>query len=490
MPEELKRTEAVEVWEHFKAICAIPHCSGQEEKLKDYIVGLAEDQGLDWEIDRAGNLLVRRPGSAGDYSEGVVLQCHLDMVCEKNADSPVDPFSEPLRLKIREDDWLGAEGTSLGADNGIGVAVCLALMDIPDLRTVPLELLFTVQEEVGLVGAKGLDPNLIKNRRLINLDSEDIGSFYVGCAGSLNTDIFFSHQVDDVPAGRTGLSVEISGLKGGHSGLDINLGRGNAIRLMAGFLKSGAEQYDIRLGGLQGGSSRNAIPRSCRADIFVLAAEEADMENLARQTEGDLRREFAATEPDLTLNIVAKDRDNGGRALGSNGRDALLAFLTSMPNGVISMEADLPDMVRTSSNLAQVDLRGGRTGIFTKQRSSSQDELTGTSRDIADQAVRAGARARAGDGYPPWQVNPNSVLTALAQKAYSRALGRKARVESMHAGLECSIIGGKYPDMDMISIGANILSPHSPDERIQISSVDKLWKFIKSFLAELAEPTI
>jgi dipeptidase D len=476
------------LWRHFDQILAIPRPSKGEEAMRRYVLAVAEGHGLESRRDRAGNVVVAKPGARGREDAPVtVLQSHLDMVQEKNSDVAFDFAKDAIR-PVRDGDYLTADGTTLGSDNGIGVAAMLALMEVKpeadDLAHGPLELLFTVDEESGLTGAAQLAGDLLTGRRLLNLDSEEAGSVYVGCAGGVNVHLELPLASASAGAGSTALSVQVGGFRGGHSGVDIHLQRGNAIQLLGRSLDAARRRGPLRLARFGGGSAHNAIPREASA---VVVCADRDREAVADALQGEfaaIASEIRPVDPDVRIEVERAQVP--ARAWEAAASDRALALVLAIPHGVQAMSQDIPDLVETSANLATVSPREGAFELLVSVRSSVDSAKSALAREIEAIATLAGARtARDGD-YPGWKPNLASALLGTLQAVHRRELGAEPEVKAIHAGLETGIIGEKYPGMDMISFGPQIEFPHSPDERVLIPSVERFWRLLAATLAELA----
>ncbi len=467
----LENLEPKAVWKYFGELCKIPHCSKHEEKIADYIVKVAKEHGLEAMKDENGNVIVRKKANGYENAPMVTLQCHMDMVCEKNKEVTHDFTKDPIKPRI-EGEWLKAEGTTLGADNGIGVAICLALMEAQDIKHGPLEFLLTVDEETGLTGAFRLKKESVKGEMLINLDSEDFGVIFIGCAGGGDTTITLPLTYE--PAGKQGLKVAVKGLKGGHSGIEIDKGRANAIKLLARVL----HQVNARVSKAEGGDKHNAIPREAVAEI--LAGDDAEAK--IKEIEKNFRVEYAKTEPDLRIEVepctVEKVLDEATNA-------TLINLLMGLPHGVLAMSQDVEGLVETSTNLAT--LRTDEKAVIgTSSRSSINSALEWVRESIACIASLAGADAEQGDAYPGWKPNLDSRLLDVASKAFKELFGEDIEKKAIHAGLETGVIG-EITDIDeIISIGPEIQHPHSPDERVNIPSVEKFWKYLLYLLEKIA----
>jgi dipeptidase D len=458
------------------------------------VKGLFSDRK--WEIreDATGNIVVRVPATPGREKAPVtIIQGHLDMVTEKNSDVVFNWDKDPINVWI-DGDWVKARGTTLGADNGIGVAAAIASALDPSVVHGPLELLFTVDEETGLTGAMGLDASILTGRRLINLDSEEDGILYVGCAGGSNTTIIFEAQTAAPAAGSAGARIKITGLAGGHSGCDIHENRGNAIKVLTRFLTRAAggapeagaaagKDLGVELATFTGGNKHNAIPREAEATVALPAGNVAALKALAGAERERGLVEFGTSDPGLALTV--EDAPAPAKVLARDSRDRLLALFAALPSGVLAMSRDIKGLVETSNNLASVRQEGARFEIITSSRSSVAPALRATLDQVASAARLAGARVEEKDGYPGWQPNMSSPLLATCKQVFKKLYGKEPAVAAIHAGLETGLIGKKIPGIDMISYGPEIKGPHSPDERVQISSVGRFWEYHKAVLAAL-----
>jgi dipeptidase D len=484
MSHPLENLEPKTVWKYFDEIRKTPHGSGNERALANRVMGFAREQGCECAIDKVGNVVVRVKASPGcEKAPVVVLQGHLDMVCEKNTSKVFDFEKDAIGL-VRDGDWLKADGTTLGADNGIGVASSLAFMELKGAAHGPLELLFTVDEETGLNGARGLEPGFVTGKLLVNLDSEEDGVFYVGCAGGQDTALALPIASAASNAGWNCCRVEIKGLRGGHSGLDIVNNRGNAVRLLARTLVALGREVDLCVASLEGGDKHNAIPREATAVISVAPGSADTVRRIFDAQLAGFRDEFASAEPDLTLTMTPITLP--AKVLDKPSRDRVLAFLLGLPHGVLSMSRDMPGLVETSTNLARVRT-DKELSVLCSSRSSVASALKGAVAQIEAVGLLSGAAVDVHEGYPGWKPNMESVLLAKARKVWSEVHGKEPRFTAIHAGLECGIIGEKYPGIDMISLGPTIVSPHSPDEKVSIPTVARFFDFIKAFLAALAK---
>ncbi len=473
------------LWKHFFELSSIPHCSGDEARTREYVQQVAEANGAVCKIDQVGNIVVKKAASAGlENKPIVVLQSHLDMVCEKNKDTAHDFSKDALKLK-QAGDWLKADGTTLGADNGIGVAAQLAVLEDRDVRHGPLELLFTIDEETGLVGASDMAGDMLQGRMLLNLDSEEDGVIYIGCAGGLDTDLALKLETEAVPAGYRPVRVRVGGLQGGHSGLNIHEGRGNAIKILVRFLWQQAPLLQLRLAGLDGGSKKNAIPRECDA---YLCLPESNLEALKRAV-ADYQevclKEYKAREAGIYIDYEDQGLKLPDRVFGSLFQERLVDLLFCLPHGVMAMSPAIPGLVETSMNLGVVKTGDQYLYISTNQRSSLASRLQETSDRVAAAGRLARAEVQIGSEYPGWEPNIESPLLKHAGGLYPSLFGQEPEIKAIHAGLECGIIGAKFLGMDMISFGPTINGAHSPDEQVEISTVKRFWDFLVAILEQI-----
>ena len=483
MNDVFKDLKPALLWKHFARILEIPHCSGNEKALGDYIISVAEAKGLEWQRDAVGNVVVRKQATPGhEQAEGVILQGHLDMVCEKNSDIEHDFSRDPIR-PVRQGDWIQAQGTTLGSDNGIGVAAALAVMEDDSLMHGPLEFLFTVDEETGLTGATKLEPGFLKGKKLFNLDSEDEGVFTIGCAGGADSEIIFPFQRSpkDSPSA---WKIKIFGLRGGHSGIDINQGRGNAIKILARLLWEISQEIPVHLVRIDGGNKRNAIPREAWAECIISPAEESKFKQLLEEYFQAIKNELKSVEGNLEYNLESASPTFP--ALEENCQQALLNFLLALPHGVISMHPEIDGLVETSTNLAIIKTQEKEAEIIESSRSSVASALRSVREVIQACCELAGAQVNQPEGYPGWTPNLESPLLQTMKEVYQQLFGRAPEVGAVHAGLECGIIGEKFPGMDMISFGPTIEHPHSPEERVHVESVEKFWQLLTAVIQQLA----
>lgn len=483
---EVKDLKPALIWQCFDEITKVPRPSRHEEQIREFLLKFAADHGIFAKTDPVGNVLMTKAATPGcEKAPTVILQAHMDMVAEKNNDVKHDFLKDPIDTYI-DGDWVKARGTTLGADNGIGMAACLAALIDPDLVHGPLECLFTVNEEIGLEGAINLGPDMITGKILINLDSEDDGEIFVGCAGGIDTTAVFNYHRSVSPEHFHYLKVSVSGLLGGHSGGDIHLGRANANKLIARFLWNCSQNHDIAVSEFFGGNLRNAIPREAHA-VFGIHGQlkERVKEDLEKYV-ADIRKEFAGIEPSMkfTVEEVAKPEF----CIDAETSLALVRALYSAPHGVISMSRDIPGLVETSTNLAAVRMEEGNTiKITTSQRSSVESRKNDIAGQVEAHFQLAGATVTHSDGYPGWAPNMQSPIMRLSAEAYEELFKVKPAIKAIHAGLECGLFLQNNPDLDMVSFGPTMTGVHSPDEQLNIPTVKKFWEHLALTLRKVAE---
>lgn len=486
LPAPFQGLEPAPLWQHFAAITTIARPSGQEQAMADHVLRWAQGRGLAARRDAVGNVVVTLPATAGrEQAPTVVLQGHLDMVCERDSNSPNDPEAGRIAV-VRDGDWLRAEGTTLGADNGVAIATMMALPDDPSLVHGPLELLMTIDEERGLTGAQNLDPQLLRGRILLNLDSEDDGVLFVGCAGG--TDVVLTLDLPRItpPNSRVKLELAISGGRGGHSGIDIHKGRLNANKALARILGEARGVARFLLASFDGGNKRNAIPREARAVVFVPPMEEQALRDALARSFAALQEQYRGLEPEAALSIRPLERSNPEEGWGHEDALRVLDLINALPSGVVAMSQDIAGLVETSSNVGVVTTRGTRIEIANLSRTSNQPALADLIGAIGGAGRLAGATVEVVAGYPGWKPNMDSRALAAASRAFERLYGRKPEVTAIHAGLECGIIGERYPGMDMVSFGPTLVGVHAPGERIQISTVSRYWALLGAVLDDLS----
>ena len=473
------------VFHYFAEICKVPRPSKKEEKIIAYLQNFAKEQGLELKTDEAGNILIKKPATPGKENlKTVILQSHIDMVCEKNSDSNHDFLNDPIETYI-DGEWLKAKGTTLGADNGIGMAAQLAVLAANDIEHGPIECLFTVDEETGLTGAFALKEGFMDGDILINLDSEDEGELFIGCAGGANTTAEFAYEEIDAPQDYFFFNVAIKGLTGGHSGDDISKNRANANKLLNRFLSQLAAKYDLYLCEIDGGNLHNAIPREARALCAVPMKHKEDVRIDMNIYTAEVENEFSVTEPNLRTELGSEspcakaiDRDTVAR---------LLKSVYAVHHGVYAWSQDMPGLVETSSNLASIKMIDGKIKIVTSQRSSILSSRKDMSEVVRSAFLLGGAEVTTGDGYPGWKPNPASPILKVAIESYKRLFGVEPKVKAIHAGLECGLFLEKYPHLDMFSTGPTLRGVHSPDERMHIPAVDKFWQHLLDVLVNVPQ---
>ncbi len=485
MNEELLSLKPEKVWYYFKQILEIPRPSKKEEKIRAYLKAFGEKHNLETIEDETGNILIRKPATKGmENRKPVVLQSHVDMVCEKNSDKVHDFENDPIEAYV-EDGWVTANGTTLGADDGIGVATQLAILASDDIPHPDLECLFTIDEETGLTGAFGLKPGFLKGKILLNLDSEDEGQLFIGCAGGQDTVGQLPYDKEDTPEGYTAYKLMISGLTGGHSGDDINKNRANANKLLNRFLWKFNDLLGFRIHEFNGGNLRNALAREAYAVVLVPEQNSRQLTAEVEAFEKALREEYHVTEPNLRF--AAQVTETPQWVMDKESQDILLDLIYALPHGVIAMSQDIDDFVETSTNLASVKFLKEEVEITTSQRSSIESKKEDIVNMVKSTFHLAGASAESSDGYPGWTPNPDSEIVAVTQNLYEKLFKEKPEVLAIHAGLECGLIGDKYPGLDMISFGPTIKGAHSPDEKIEIASVEKFWDLTLEILKNIPE---
>ncbi len=470
------------VWKHFDALAAIPRASTKEAKAREYVLAQAKRLGLPATSDAAGNFVIRKPAHPGrEDAPMAVLQGHLDMVCEKNEGTPHNFDTDPIRI-VRDGDWLMADGTTLGSDNGVGVASALAVMESTDIAHGPLEFVFTIDEESGLTGASEFPAGVLKSKYFLNLDGEEKGTLCIGCAGGISTKARRQVTLRPAPAGAA-WRLKVSGLKGGHSGVDIHLGRGNALRLLGQTLQTVLERLPLEVADVKGGSAHNAIPREASAVIVGDAAREKDLQALIAAADTTAKTDLGSFDPGVKITVEKADRHAQVMDRGDAAR--LTDLLVGIPHGVMAMSPDIPGLVQNSTNLATVALKDSEIEINTSQRSAIESSKSAIARMVATVCRLAGFEVKHSGGYPGWKPEPNSEIVQKLKAVYREVFGSETRLVAMHAGLECGVIGAKYPGMQLISFGPQIENPHSPNERVQISSVESYWKYLRAVLEQI-----
>jgi dipeptidase D len=482
MSSALAGLEPQEIWKHFEALAAIPRASTKEAAARNHIIKLAASLGLECIVDEAGNVVVRKPAHPGRESAPVTaLQGHLDMVCEKNEGTDFNFDTDGIRI-VRKEDWLYADGTTLGSDNGVGVAAALAVMESKTIKHGPMEFVFTIEEETTLGGASAFKAGVLKAHYLLNLDNEEKGTLCIGCAGGLNTRARRKVALQAAGAGAA-YRIKVSGLKGGHSGVDIHLGRGNAVRILGGTLQLVLEQIPVEIADLKGGSAHNAIPREAFATVGTDAANEAKLKSIVEKYAEDIRVDLGSFDPDLQ--IVVEKAERPQQVIAAADAKRVVDLIASLHHGVLAMSPDVPGLVQDSTNVATVSLKDGVVEIVTSQRSAILGSINIAKRLVATACLLAGFEVEHANSYPGWKPEPNSDIVRKSKAVFEEMYGSTPNLIAMHAGLETGVIGVNYPGMQMISFGPQIEHPHSPAERVQISSVSEFWKYLVAVLEKL-----
>jgi dipeptidase D len=473
------------LWKHFEQILKIPHCSGNEKALGDYIISVAKDRNLAWKRDKVGNVVTEKKASPGhEKADTIILQGHIDMVGEKNSDVEHDFNKDAIKAEIKGE-WIQAIGTTLGSDNGIGLAASLALMEDDSLEHGPLEFLFTVDEETGLTGATKIESDFLKGKKILNLDSEDEGAFTIGCAGGADSEITLPLKRKKSKGGEP-YRLKIFGLRGGHSGIDIDQGRGNAVKLLARMLWQAMNEFQFGLVRMEGGNKRNAIAREAWADLLLDPAQSQGLSSFFQKAFDKIQFEYKAVEKDANFSFEKSEKEKED-PLTPESQKNLINLIFTLPHGVIAMHPEMENLVETSTNLAIINTHKGNAQIICSSRSSVASALEAVRNSIAASGELVGAKVAQPEGYPAWTPNLQSPLLKTLKEVYQKMFQKEPEVGAIHAGLECGIIGEKFPGMDMISFGPTIEHPHSPEERVHTGSVEKFWKFLTGLLADLAQ---
>ncbi len=478
--QDLVQTRTMKVFEFFSELSSIPRPSKKEEKVQAWLQSISEKHGWPCRTDTSGNVVISVPATPGRTHEApVILQGHQDMVCEKTPDSTHNFDTDPIQLQV-DGEWLTAHKTTLGADNGIAIAIALALATDEDANHPPLEILCTVDEETGLTGAAQLDPSLLTGRCMLNLDSEDEGVLTVGCAGGTDTALELALERGSFPDTYSVFRLSVSGLRGGHSGVDIHQKRANANVLLAHTLYRLLDEGPILLSDIAGGSAHNAIPRDSRA-VFATRTSYERLTAACADVSASLSRQFGTWEPNISVRIDTADP--GQACVSAEQTRDIVHLLCSLPHGVQAMSPDIAGLVETSVNFATIQVEGSTLRLGLSQRSSVQEEMSLLTRRIHAIGSLGGARVTDRNSYPGWKPDLGSTILKRCQSVYRETFGREPVVEAIHAGLECGVIGAKFDSMDMVSLGPTIQSPHSPDERLHIQSVEKVYQFLVEVLA-------
>ena len=480
---EKKDLRPAVVFHYFDEVCQVPRPSKKEEKIRAYLLDFAKKHNLEAKTDEAGNVLIKKAASAGmENLKTVILQSHIDMVCEKNKDTEHNFETDPIQTYI-DGEWLRAKGTTLGADNGIGVATELAVLASDDIKHGPIECLFTVDEETGLTGAFALKEGFMNGDILLNLDSEDDGELFIGCAGGANTTAIYPFPTEKAPQGWFFFRVSVKGLTGGHSGDDISKNSANANKLLNRFLVQTMQKYGMRLADIEGGNLHNAIPREahalCAVPMEYKEAVRVDLNIFISEIEN----EYSVTEPNLSMDLESEAPVE--YVMEQKAMERFLLSIYAVHHGVYAMSQDIPGLVETSSNLASIKVCDGTIKVVTSQRSSILSSRKDMSQMVSAAFILGGATVTTGEGYPGWKPNPSSEILKIAVESYKRLFGVEPKVKAIHAGLECGLFLQKYPSLDMVSFGPTLRGVHSPDERMLIPTVEKFWNHLLDILAHI-----
>ncbi|MGA9407279.1 MAG: aminoacyl-histidine dipeptidase [Bacteroidota bacterium] len=469
------------VWKYFAEISKIPRGSKNEKQISAYIVQTAKSLGLEVKQDKFLNVVVKKPASPGrENAASICLQGHLDMVCEKNKETAHDFEKDPIEL-VRKGNVIMANGTTLGADNGVAVATNLAIMEAKSLVHGALEFLFTVDEETGLTGANNLRPGQLESKTLMNLDSEEEGALYVGCSGGRNTVGTWNMSFKNAPGESLPVALHVKGLRGGHSGLEIDKGRGNSIKILNRVLIA-LEKVDARLSMIEGGNKSNAIPREAEALVYIPKSNIKKARAIVEQWNSIVKAELATVEPDLSITMDEVQVKKKGKVVKKAQWRMLTQTIAALPHGVVKMSVDIPGLVETSTNVAIIRTEKNKVVLTTSQRSSVASEIDEILQNVSAVFELGGAKVVRAEGYPGWKPNLDSHILKVAKSTYQSLYGKEPEVKAIHAGLECGIIGEKFPGMDMVSFGPTLEGVHSPDEKIYIDTVEKFWNFLLGIL--------
>ncbi|PJA99801.1 MAG: cytosol nonspecific dipeptidase [Ignavibacteriales bacterium CG_4_9_14_3_um_filter_30_11] len=485
MSEATKGLEPKILWERFSEIAQIPRPSKKEEKIRKHMRELLDGLKIKYKEDKVGNIVASIPSKSGyEKTPIIVLQGHIDMVCEKDNETKHDFDNDPIKL-IKDGEWIKADGTTLGSDNGIGVAAALALITDKDAVHGPLEILMTIDEETGLTGASNLEPGFVTGKTLLNLDSEEDGAFYVGCSGGVDTIAEFDIEWKKVNDGNNYYKLVVTGLKGGHSGLDIHTGRGNAIKILGRTLNA-LESTNYSIVSLEGGNLRNAIPREAEAIIAINKSQEENAKNIINEFQKDILNEFKTSDGNVKVTFSSVEVKTD-KVFGDKFKNKIIDTILALPHGVIAMSQDLKDLVETSTNVATVHTNGDLLKIGTSQRSSINSANQYIARNVRAIFNLAGGRTETNDGYPGWKPNLDSAILKTSKEVFKEIFNKEPEIKAIHAGLECGILEGKNPGMDMVSFGPTIQGAHSPNEKVNIPAVEKFYNLLKGILKKVTE---
>lgn len=483
MSKEVRELEPKVIWNKFSDINEVPRPSKKEERVIQFMLDFGKSLGLEAFSDAVGNVIIRKSATTGmEDRKKITLQSHLDMVHQKNADTDFDFEVEGIKMFV-DGDWVRAEGTTLGADNGLGVATIMALLESNDIPHPFLEALFTIDEETGMTGAMGLEGGVLQGEILLNLDTEEDDELDIGCAGGIDITATRSYTQENVATDSLGCLITVKDLQGGHSGIDIHRGLGNANKIMNRLLFNGMEKFDLQVAEIDGGSLRNAIPRESFAKVAVKSSNKLAFEAEFAQWGETIKSELSVNEPNLTISLEWKEAPT--KVLQKNTQEKLIRAIYTAHNGVYAMSAAIADLVETSNNVARVAVRNGEIKIGCLTRSSVNSAKMDLANALTSAFELAGCDVSMDGEYPGWNPNPDSAILSVVESKYESLFGAKPNVVACHAGLECGILGQNYPDMDMISFGPTIKGAHSPDERVSISSVQKFWNFVQEILKDI-----
>lgn len=483
MNEEIRALEPKKIWNKFADLNAVPRPSNKEERVIEFMKEFGENLKLETLVDKTGNVIIKKPATSGmEDRQAVVLQSHLDMVHQKNNNTTFDFETQGIEMKI-EGDWVKAKGTTLGADNGLGVATIMAILESNDIEHPSLEALFTIDEETGMTGAKGLEPGLLKGDILLNLDTEEDDEIGIGCAGGLDLTAIGKYKTEEVEEGTVAVKITVNGLQGGHSGMDIIKGLGNANKFMNRLLFDVSEDLDVHIAEIKGGGLRNAIPRESEAIIVVDEMQKKALISEIEKIAEEIKTEYNSLEPNLNIEIDPAELPE--TVMSSEDQQKLIKAVYAAHNGVYRMSPEIEGLVETSNNIAKVEVLNGQITLMCLTRSSVESSRTDLANSLQAVFELAGYSVKLAGEYPGWAPNRDSAILTVLDDLYQKMNGEKADIAACHAGLECGIIGNHYPEMDMISFGPTIRGAHSPDERASITSVQKYWKFVLEILKNI-----
>ncbi|CEN44954.1 aminoacyl-histidine dipeptidase [Capnocytophaga canimorsus] len=485
MNTDIKKLQPQSLWGNFADLNAVPRPSKKEEKVIAFMMDFGKKLGLETLKDEVGNVIIRKPATKGmENRKKVVLQSHLDMVHQKNNDTIFDFSTEGIKMKI-EGDWVKAEGTTLGADNGIGVAAIMAILQSYDIEHPDIEALFTIDEETGMTGAMGLKGGLLNGDILLNLDTEEDDEIDIGCAGGVDVTAFREYDQEEIPQDVVAYKIVVKGLQGGHSGMDIHKGFGNANKIMNRLLFDGFENFGLRISEINGGGLRNAIPRESIAIVVVDKIQNEAFEFEFKQLTEVIKHELQLTEPNLSIALESTNLPENVMELGV--QEGVLRSIYTAHNGVYAMSKSISDLVETSNNIARVVVKDGEIKIHCLTRSSVESAKFDLANALRSAFELSGFEVEFTGSYPGWEPDVNSSILKVLKEQYEKLFGEKPNVVACHAGLECGILGQNYPNMEMISFGPTIKGAHSPDEKVNIKSVQKFWKYLLEILKNIPE---